>query len=136
MPMQKKDPPCSNAEFAIRRQVAGLDNATLKELGGFSISAMTKWNAGGLPVSWQAYRILERVEKAIENEIVRITEEIEDRLESEPDLAELEPFAADWPYGSSTYAVALVRARRAIEDILGRDMRIKPLPERIAAQHV
>lgn len=50
MPAQKKAPPCSGYEFATRRQAVGLDNATFKELTGFSVSALTKWNAGQLQI--------------------------------------------------------------------------------------
>lgn len=134
MPAQKKAPPCSGYEFGIRRQAAGLDNATFRELTGFSLSALTKWNAGQLPVSRKAYRKLEEIEIAIENEVQRLVDEYEIRMEGDRKPEELQAFNPQWKFGDAPYAVAVSRARRIIADGMGLDLRITPPPGKIDPQ--
>lgn len=111
-----KSAPCSGYEFAVRRQAAGLDNATFKRLSGFSVSALTKWNAGQLPVSRKAYRLLEEVEIGIERESQRIIDEAELRIDrGETDIT-LEIFNPNWTYGDMPLSVAVARARRLLAD--------------------
>lgn len=126
MPIQTRPPPCSGYEFALRRQAVGLDNATFKALGGFSISALTKWNAGQLPVSWRAYEILEEVEVAIEREVKRIVKEMTAQLAATSDLEAMPAFSDGWEYGDQAYAIVISRARRILSEKQKIDLRLLP----------
>lgn len=135
--MAKRETPCTGFEFAVRRAAAGLDNASmiaiasraLTPLAKCSVSALTKWNAGHLPVSHKAYATLTAIEEAIEEEILRIIEDIERQAdEGRTALIIITP-SASWSYGSNTHAVAASRARVTASLSHGEKIRIEA-PER------
>lgn len=131
--MAKSDPPCSGFEFALRRAAAGLDNRTMIEISAAaltplrkcSLSSLTKWNAGQLPVSRKAYAALVMIEEAIEDEVLNIIERIEQHdPNGEEDIEILTP-GPEWQYGHSTHAVAASRARTAAAILFGDRVRIR-----------
>tara|TARA_B100000929_G_scaffold41910_2_gene29899 strand:- start:19506 stop:20042 length:537 start_codon:yes stop_codon:yes gene_type:complete len=131
--MAKSDPPCSGFEFALRRAAAGLDNRTMIEISAAaltplrkcSLSSLTKWNAGQLPVSRKAYAALVMIEEAIEDEVLNIIEKIEQHdPNGEEDIEIITP-APGWQYSQSTHAVAASRARTAAALLFGDRVRIR-----------
>ena len=123
MPKQKLPPPCSGYEFSIRRHAAGLENQIFVDLMGCSISSVTKWSAGFLPVSRKALALVEEVEIAIANEVDRLVDEFCGM--NEPILVTEKE---DWPYGQSSYEIAVSRARVLLAD---QNPRIIPASGRV-----
>lgn len=131
--MARRKAPCTGFEFSIRRSAAGLDNASMiaisktatAPLRKCSISSLTKWNAGQLPVSRKAYATLVMVEEAIEDEIIRILDDLEEQEDSNlNELVILTPNAC-WPYGPNTHAVAAARAKGIATLSHGEKVRIR-----------
>lgn len=127
-----KNPPCSGFEFSLRRAAAGLNYQTIKEIAEakitplqkVSISALTKWNAGQMPVSWKAYQCLQKVEQEIENEVLRIVDEIEHKDALGVHLLIITTPSNAWRYGTSTHAVAAARAKVITSLTYGERVRI------------
>jgi len=128
MPKLKQPPPCSGYEFTVRRQAAGLDNATTVALLGCSISSVTKWSSGILPVSQKAYNLLRDVEVAIESATQEIVDRVEEKIFAGIDDPEIIAWDLNWKYGEASYQIAVARARTFIEDATGKAVPIMPPP--------
>jgi len=128
MAKQKQDPICSAYEFTIRRQAVGLDNATMIELTGFSVSSLTKWSSGAMPVSFKALAAIERVEIAFENEVQRLVDQMEEIISKDAE-SKIIAYDKNWEFGSKTYEIVAARANRILSDAVGRNIGIMPPSE-------
>lgn len=95
------------------------------EMLGCSISSVTKWAGGQLPVSRKAYVLLERVEDAVEAKVQEIVDMIEEYVFSGVNDAVIPGSDPEWEYGQDAYNVAATRARIFLKETSGgNDLRI------------
>lgn len=128
MPKLKANPPCTGFEFAVRRRACGLDNATLMQMTGCSISSATKWSSGAMPVSNRAYIALEKVEKAVE-EAVQTLVDTNEVVGEHGEAIALRSWDPNWEYGDASYEIVVARARLYLEAVLDGAVMIMPGPD-------